>query len=232
MIAYEAELIAAVVDTRLAPRVAPSMSLKAAAMPSPVRQGAALTPRYAPIPRLRSAALPRRTHHCGSRFPSNNCLFCSGHRLVVTAHRFLSGSMTGTRLNRFRDRTTPKKPSIMSRLEQATSPHGNQEGSDPDNITRETVTLAGERNEQNTGTSDQLPYASDAGSNADPLPSFASDTGPGDSLEPSPSEESSGSNRKNDQAWVEQKNGAIVRRLVDYGRFVGAEATAGACSSL
>ncbi len=25
--------------------------------------------------------------------------------------------------------------------------------------------------------------------------------------------------RKNDQAWVEQKNGAIVRRLVGYGRF-------------
>ncbi|WP_234842846.1 integrase catalytic domain-containing protein [Sinorhizobium meliloti] len=32
--------------------------------------------------------------------------------------------------------------------------------------------------------------------------------------------------RKNDQAWVEQKNGAIVRRLVGNGRFVGAEATA------
>lgn len=32
--------------------------------------------------------------------------------------------------------------------------------------------------------------------------------------------------RKNDQAWVEQKNGAIVRRLVGYGRFVGADATA------
>ncbi|WP_292572404.1 hypothetical protein [Mesorhizobium sp.] len=31
--------------------------------------------------------------------------------------------------------------------------------------------------------------------------------------------------RKNDQAHVEQKNGAIVRRLVGYGRFVGAEAT-------
>ena len=31
--------------------------------------------------------------------------------------------------------------------------------------------------------------------------------------------------RKNDQAWVEQKNGAIVRRLVGYGRFVGADAT-------
>ncbi|SEI21495.1 Integrase core domain-containing protein [Rhizobium tibeticum] len=31
--------------------------------------------------------------------------------------------------------------------------------------------------------------------------------------------------RKNDQAHVEQKNGAIVRRLVGYGRFVGTEAT-------
>ncbi len=31
--------------------------------------------------------------------------------------------------------------------------------------------------------------------------------------------------RKNDQAHVEQKNGAIVRRLVGYGRFVGADAT-------
>ena len=27
--------------------------------------------------------------------------------------------------------------------------------------------------------------------------------------------------RKNDQAWVEEKNGAIVRRLVGYGRFEG-----------
>lgn len=27
--------------------------------------------------------------------------------------------------------------------------------------------------------------------------------------------------RKNDKAWVEQKNGAIVRRLVGYGRFEG-----------
>src|SRR6202007_1552253 len=27
--------------------------------------------------------------------------------------------------------------------------------------------------------------------------------------------------RKNDQAWVEQKNGAIVRRLVGYGRLEG-----------
>ncbi|WP_342628011.1 transposase family protein [Nguyenibacter vanlangensis] len=32
--------------------------------------------------------------------------------------------------------------------------------------------------------------------------------------------------RKNDQAWVEQKNGAIVRRLVGYGRLVGAESAA------
>ncbi|RYE94792.1 MAG: transposase, partial [Oxalobacteraceae bacterium] len=30
--------------------------------------------------------------------------------------------------------------------------------------------------------------------------------------------------RKNDQAWVEQKNGAIVRRLVGYGRFEGVAA--------
>jgi hypothetical protein len=29
--------------------------------------------------------------------------------------------------------------------------------------------------------------------------------------------------RKNDKAWVEQKNGAIVRRLVGYGRFEGLE---------
>ncbi len=27
--------------------------------------------------------------------------------------------------------------------------------------------------------------------------------------------------RKNDQAWVEQKNGAVVRRLVGYGRLEG-----------
>ena len=27
--------------------------------------------------------------------------------------------------------------------------------------------------------------------------------------------------KKNDQAWDEQKNGAIVRRLVGYGRFEG-----------
>ncbi|WP_227749487.1 integrase catalytic domain-containing protein [Paraburkholderia atlantica] len=32
--------------------------------------------------------------------------------------------------------------------------------------------------------------------------------------------------KKNDQAWVEQKNGAIVRRLVGYGRLRGLEATA------
>jgi hypothetical protein len=31
--------------------------------------------------------------------------------------------------------------------------------------------------------------------------------------------------RKNDQAWVEQKNGAVVRRLVGYGRFEGIAAT-------
>lgn len=31
--------------------------------------------------------------------------------------------------------------------------------------------------------------------------------------------------KKNDQAWVEQKNGAIVRRLVGYGRLSGIEAT-------
>jgi hypothetical protein len=32
--------------------------------------------------------------------------------------------------------------------------------------------------------------------------------------------------KKNDQAWVEQKNGAIVRRLVGYGRLSGIAATA------
>lgn len=32
--------------------------------------------------------------------------------------------------------------------------------------------------------------------------------------------------RKNDQAWVEQKNGAVVRRLVGYRRFAGLEAAA------
>ena len=31
--------------------------------------------------------------------------------------------------------------------------------------------------------------------------------------------------KKNDQAWVEQKNGSIVRRLVGYGRLSGCEAT-------
>ncbi|MDM0053510.1 transposase family protein [Variovorax sp. J22R115] len=31
--------------------------------------------------------------------------------------------------------------------------------------------------------------------------------------------------KKNEQAWVEQKNGAVVRRLVGYGRLSGAEAT-------
>ena len=37
--------------------------------------------------------------------------------------------------------------------------------------------------------------------------------------------------RKNDQAWVEQKSGALVRRLVGYGRFEGVEA-AGALAGL
>ena len=32
--------------------------------------------------------------------------------------------------------------------------------------------------------------------------------------------------RKNDQAWVEQKNGAVVRRMVGYRRFAGLEAAA------
>jgi hypothetical protein len=32
--------------------------------------------------------------------------------------------------------------------------------------------------------------------------------------------------RKNDQAWVEQKNGAVVRRIVGYRRFVGLQAAA------
>ena len=31
--------------------------------------------------------------------------------------------------------------------------------------------------------------------------------------------------KKNDQAWVEQKNGAVVRRLVGYGRLSGIDAT-------
>ena len=30
--------------------------------------------------------------------------------------------------------------------------------------------------------------------------------------------------RKNDQAWVEQKNGAVVRRIIGYARFQGFEA--------
>jgi hypothetical protein len=30
--------------------------------------------------------------------------------------------------------------------------------------------------------------------------------------------------KKNDQAWIEQKNGAVVRRLVGYGRLEGAAA--------
>ncbi len=32
--------------------------------------------------------------------------------------------------------------------------------------------------------------------------------------------------KKNDQAWIEQKNGAVVRKLVGYGRLEGAAATA------
>ena len=32
--------------------------------------------------------------------------------------------------------------------------------------------------------------------------------------------------RKNDQAWVEQKNGAVVRRIVGYRRYAGLEAAA------
>jgi hypothetical protein len=35
--------------------------------------------------------------------------------------------------------------------------------------------------------------------------------------------------RKNDQAWVEQKNGAIVRRLVGYSRFEGLESLRALC---
>lgn len=31
--------------------------------------------------------------------------------------------------------------------------------------------------------------------------------------------------KKNDQAWIEQKNGAVVRKLVGYGRLEGADAT-------
>jgi hypothetical protein len=30
--------------------------------------------------------------------------------------------------------------------------------------------------------------------------------------------------KKNDQAWVEQKNGSVVRRLVGYGRLSGSDA--------
>ena len=32
--------------------------------------------------------------------------------------------------------------------------------------------------------------------------------------------------RKNDQAWVEQKNGAVVRHTVGYRRYEGLEAAA------
>ena len=31
--------------------------------------------------------------------------------------------------------------------------------------------------------------------------------------------------KKNDQAWIEQKNGAVIRKLVGYGRLEGAAAT-------
>jgi hypothetical protein len=31
--------------------------------------------------------------------------------------------------------------------------------------------------------------------------------------------------KKNDQAWIEQKNGAVIRKLVGYGRLEGAPAT-------
>jgi hypothetical protein len=32
--------------------------------------------------------------------------------------------------------------------------------------------------------------------------------------------------KKNDQAWIEQKNGAVIRRMVGYGRLEGAETAA------
>ena len=32
--------------------------------------------------------------------------------------------------------------------------------------------------------------------------------------------------KKNDQAWIEQRNGAVVRRMVGYGRLEGTAATA------
>ena len=32
--------------------------------------------------------------------------------------------------------------------------------------------------------------------------------------------------RKNDQAWIEQKNGAVIRRMVGYGRLAGAQTAA------
>ena len=38
--------------------------------------------------------------------------------------------------------------------------------------------------------------------------------------------------RKNDQAWVEQKNGAVVRRLVGYGRFEGPASAAAIAPAL
>ncbi|MEO8341699.1 MAG: hypothetical protein ABI604_18680 [Nitrospirota bacterium] len=33
--------------------------------------------------------------------------------------------------------------------------------------------------------------------------------------------------KKNDQAWIEQKNGSVIRRMVGYGRLEGPAATAG-----
>ena len=38
--------------------------------------------------------------------------------------------------------------------------------------------------------------------------------------------------QKNDQAWVEQKNGAIVRRMVGYRRFAGLEGGRRSCAAL
>jgi len=32
--------------------------------------------------------------------------------------------------------------------------------------------------------------------------------------------------KKNDQAWIEQKNGAVIRRMVGYGRLEGAQTAA------
>jgi hypothetical protein len=38
--------------------------------------------------------------------------------------------------------------------------------------------------------------------------------------------------QKNDQAWVEQRNGAVVRRIVGYRRFTGLDAAATPCTAL